>query len=145
MDVLSVLDEQNVAASALVWVHAQNEKDGALHLRAARAGTWIELDGIAEESRDAHVAAVVALTRAGHLARVLISQGWYHVGEPGGGRLRPYTFLFDGFLPALRQAGLTDRDVRTMLVDNPARLLALPAPAGRASIVRACPPSERSR
>ena len=134
MDILSVLDEQRVSPSALVWVHAQNEKDGALHARAARAGAWIELDGIAEESRDAHVSAVMALARAGLLARVLISQdaGWYHVGEPGGGRFRPYTFLFDGFLPALRRAGLTERDGRTLLVGNPARLLGPPAPARRA-------------
>ena len=125
MDILSVLDAQGVFASAYVWVHAQNEKDGALHRRAARAGAWIELDGIAEESRDAHVSAVSALVRAGQLRRTLISQdsGWYHVGEPGGGRFRPYTYLFDGFLPALRQAGLSERDVRTLLVDNPARLL----------------------
>jgi len=134
MDILTVLDGQRVSPSAFVWVHAQNEKDRALHRRAARAGAWIELDGIAEESRDAHVSAVVELARAGHLRRVLISQdaGWYHVGEPGGGRFRPYTFLFDGFLPALRQAGLTERDVRTLLVDNPACLF------------RACPPSSRS-
>ena len=125
MDILSVLDEQRVSPTAFVWVHAQNEKDGALHRRAARAGAWIELDGIAEESRDAHVSAVLALARAGQLRRTLISQdsGWYHVGEPGGGRFRPYTFLFDGFLPALRRAGLSERDVRTLLVDNPARLL----------------------
>jgi len=125
MDILSVLDEQRVSPIAFVWVHAQNEKDGAVHRRAARAGAWIELDGIAEESRDAHVSAVLALVRAGQLRRTLISQdsGWYHVGEPGGGRFRPYTYLFDGFLPALRQAGLSERDVRTLLVDNPARLL----------------------
>jgi phosphotriesterase-related protein len=47
------------------------------------------------------------------------------VGEPAGGRFRPYTYLFDGFLPALRQAGLTEGDVRTLLVDNPSHLLAL--------------------
>jgi phosphotriesterase-related protein len=133
MDILSILDEQHVSPAAFVWVHAQNEKDRALHLRAARAGAWIELDGIAEESRDAHVSAVLDLARAGHLRRVLISQdaGWYHVGEPAGGRFRPYTFLFDGFLPALRRAGLGERDVRTLLVDNPARLLGLPAPGTR--------------
>jgi phosphotriesterase-related protein len=128
MDILAVLSQQRISPSAFVWVHAQNEKDGALHRRAARAGAWVELDGISEESRDAHVKAVTDLARAGHLPRVLISQdsGWYHVGEIGGGRFRPYTFLFDGFLPALRGAGLTERDVHTLLVDSPARLLGRP-------------------
>jgi predicted metal-dependent phosphotriesterase family hydrolase len=127
MDILAVLGEQRVPASAYVWVHAQNEKDRALHLRAAAAGAWIELDGVAEESLDAHVAAVVDLALKGHLRRLLVSQdaGWYHVGEPAGGRFRPYTFLFDGFVPALRRASLADADVRTLLVDNPARALGL--------------------
>ena len=35
MDILSVLEEQRVPACAFVWVHAQNEKDHALHVRAA--------------------------------------------------------------------------------------------------------------
>jgi phosphotriesterase-related protein len=129
MDILSVLDGLKVPAAAFVWVHAQNEKDRALHLRAARAGAWIELDGVSPESRDAHVTAVVDLARAGQLERVLVSQdaGWYRVGEPGGGRFRGYTEIFDGFLPALRRAGLGEDEVHTLLVTNPARLLGLPS------------------
>jgi predicted metal-dependent phosphotriesterase family hydrolase len=129
MDILSVLEEQRVSPAALVWVHAQNEKDHARHLRAAGAGAWIELDGVSEDSVDAHVAAVMDLRRAGHLDKVLLSQdaGWYRVGEPGGGRFRAYTFLFDGFLPALLRAGVTEAEVRTILVNNPARLLGLDA------------------
>ena len=129
MDILSVLDAQRVSPAAFVWVHAQNEKDRALHLRAARAGAWIELDGVAEDSGEAHVSAVMDLARAGQLARVLVSQdaGWYRVGEPGGGHFRPYTYLLDGFVPALRRAGLSERDVRRLLVDNPSRLLGVAA------------------
>jgi len=125
MDILSVLGALRVSPTAFVWVHAQNEKDRALHLRAARDGAWIELDGVAEDSRDAHVSMVMDLARAGQLARVLLSQdaGWYRVGEPVGGTFRPYTYLFDGLLPALRRAGLRARDVRRLLVDNPSRLL----------------------
>jgi phosphotriesterase-related protein len=125
MDILDVLGAQRVSPAAFVWVHAQNEKDRALHLRAAQAGAWIELDGVAEDSRDAHVSMVMDLARAGQIARILLSQdaGWFRVGEAGGGRFRPYTYLFDGFLPALRRAGLRERDVRRLLVDNPSRLL----------------------
>jgi phosphotriesterase-related protein len=54
---------------------------------------------------------------------VLISQdaGWYTVGEPGGGDFRGYDTLQAEFLPALRQAGLTDDEVRRLTVENPAR------------------------
>ena len=73
---------------------------------------------------------MVDLARAGQLGRVLLSQdaGWYHVGEPGGGRFRPYTYLFDG-LRARAAAGRprARRDVRRLLVDNPSRLLGVAA------------------
>ena len=136
MDILSVLGAQRVSPEAFVWVHAQNEKDRTLHLRAARAGAWIELDGISEESCAAHVSALQDLARAGYLRRALVSQdaGWYHVGEPAGGRFRPYTFLFDGFLPALRRAGFGASDARTLLVENPARLLGR-APQGVSTFI----------
>jgi phosphotriesterase-related protein len=123
--VVAALRSEGVAPDAYVWVHAQNEKDRALHRRLAEQGVWISLDGVAEPTLDAHVSAVAGLVRAGHLRRVLISQdaGWYHVGEPGGGRFRPYTFLLEAFVPALREAGLSEADVRTLLVANPAAVL----------------------
>jgi phosphotriesterase-related protein len=63
----------------------------------------------------------------GHLERLLVSQdaGWYHVGEPGGGTYRPHTVLFDEFVPALRASGLSEDDVNTLLVENPARAFAV--------------------
>jgi phosphotriesterase-related protein len=123
--IAELLRAERVGADAYVWVHAQNEADRTLHRRLAAEGAWISLDGVSEPRLDVHVGAVRDLARAGHLGRVLVSQdaGWYDVGQPGGGRFRPYTFLFDSFLPALRQAGLSEADTRTLLVDNPARVL----------------------
>jgi predicted metal-dependent phosphotriesterase family hydrolase len=124
-DIAGVLRAERLPPDAYVWVHAQNEKDRAVHRRLAGEGVWISLDGVSEASLDTHVGATLDLARAGLLGRVLVSQdaGWYHPGEPGGGTFRPYTFLFDTFLPALRTAGLTEADTRTLLVDNPARVL----------------------
>jgi phosphotriesterase-related protein len=47
------------------------------------------------------------------------------VGEPGGGSYRSHAFLFDGFVPALRAAGLSQDDVETLLVRNPAEAFAI--------------------
>lgn len=126
LDIVSVLAAEGVAPEAYVWVHAQNETDRAVHVRAAEQGAWVEFDGVSEERLDAHVAAVADMRGRGLLGRVLVSQdaGWYRVGEPGGGAFRPYTLLFDAFVPAVRRAGLGEADVRTLLVDNPARALA---------------------
>jgi phosphotriesterase-related protein len=124
---LDMLAKLGIPARAFIWVHAQNEKDSAVHVRAAERGAWVEFDGVGEESIDAHLALVSHMRERGHLARTLISQdaGWYHVGEENGGTPRPYTTLFDRFLPALRQGGFSQSEERQLLVDNPRRALTL--------------------
>jgi phosphotriesterase-related protein len=74
-----------------------------------------------------HVEAVVDLLHRDQLDRVIVSQdaGWYRVGEPKGGAYRPHTFLFDTFVPALRARGLNEADIRTLMVENPARAFAV--------------------
>jgi phosphotriesterase-related protein len=124
---LAVLNEERVEPSAFIWVHAQNEKDRAVHERAAQLGAWVEFDGISPETVAEHVDLVMRMKRAGFLHRVLVSQdaGWYHVGEPKGGTFRGYDFLVTGFLPALRKAGASGEDIHTLIGKNPRRALAL--------------------
>lgn len=123
--ILGVCRNFDTPAHAFIWVHAQNEKNLSLHLQAARAGAWVEFDGINEKSHQPHLDAVMYLWRAGFGRQLLISQdsGWYRVGEPGGGRFNGYTYLIEKFVPSLRAAGLSEGDVRTLLVINPTRAL----------------------
>jgi phosphotriesterase-related protein len=127
MEIIDTLKREKVSPNAYVWVHAQNEKDRDLHRKAAEVGAWVEFDGVSERSLDAHVDAVLDLIGRGHLDQLLVSQdaGWYHVGEPGGGNYRGYTFLFDNFLPALRKKGVSESQIKTLMVLNPARALAV--------------------
>jgi len=122
-EILGVLEGSGVSPQAYIWVHAQNETDPASRARAAERGAWVELDGVSPKTLDAHVAAVVDLRARKRLDRVLVSQdaGWYHVGEANGGHYRSYAYLFDSFVPALRAAGLAEGEIRTLLVENPAR------------------------
>ena len=122
---LEVLEEARVPASRFIWVHAQNERDPAFHTRAAKAGAWVEFDGISETSIARHVELVVQMKAQGLLGRVLVSHdaGWYHVGEPGGGQFRPFDTLFTKVIPALRAAGMTSTEVVQLLVDNPRQAL----------------------
>ena len=113
-----------MSPTAYRWVHAQNEKDQDIHLKAATEGAWIEFDGINDSvagNIDEHVAFVKHLKQNGFLNQVLISQdaGWYHVGEPNGGDFRSFTGLFTKFIPALKTAGFTTTDVDQLLVKNP--------------------------
>jgi predicted metal-dependent phosphotriesterase family hydrolase len=122
---LALLADLQVPATAFIWVHAQNEADASIHVRVAKAGAWVEFDGVSETSTARHVALVRQMQAATLLDRVLVSQdaGWYRVGEPGGGRFRGFDTLFTAFVPALLAAGVTKDDVRTLLVENPRRAL----------------------
>jgi phosphotriesterase-related protein len=126
-DALDTLRAEGVSPEAFLWIHAQNEKDRALHVKAARAGAWVSFDGVSSSSVEAHVASVSAMIVAGQGGRVLVSQdaGWYHAGEPGGGEFRPYTGLFERFLPALRTAGVADAQLRALTLSNPAQAFAI--------------------
>jgi phosphotriesterase-related protein len=118
---LDLLEQAGVPPSAFIWVHAQSERDAAFHTRAAARGAWVEFDGISPTSVSRHVDLVRHMKTEGRLGNVLVSHdaGWYRVGEPGGGRFRPYDTLFTAFVPALRAAGFGEPDVRQLLVGNP--------------------------
>jgi phosphotriesterase-related protein len=126
---LSTLKSHRVAPTGFIWVHAQNEADTGLHVRAAEAGAWVEFDGISSATALKHVGLVLGMKRAGYLSSVLLSQdsGWYHVGEPGGGDFRPYDFLFTDFLLLLGRAGLSAKEIETLISRNPRTVLAVRA------------------
>jgi len=118
LDEMEIIDSENVDLSRFVWVHAQNEKDHSIHEKAARAGAWVEFDGIRAKSADWHLGCVRFMASKGLLGRTLISQdaGWYHVGEPGGGNYRGYTFIYTDFLPRLETGW-----VAMLMRENPIR------------------------
>ena len=110
------LSAARVPLSRLIWVHAQNEKDHAIHEQLARSGVWVEFDGINARSAPWHEECVRFMASRNLLSRTLISQdsGWYRPGEPGGGQFNGYTYLYTDFLPKLDRAW-----TQPLLVDNP--------------------------
>ena len=125
MEELRILEKYEVGPSAFIWVHAQNERDPDVHLKAARMGAWVEFEGLTGEGRDVRADSILKMKQAGLLLRVLISNdaGWYNVGEPGGGKFSDYDVLFSEFLPRLRRVGLTEDDMATLLERNPQQAL----------------------
>jgi len=113
---LRIFEEEQVPPNRFVSVHAQNERNHAIHEGLARADAWVEFDGIREKSAGWHVECVRHMAAKGLLGRTLISQdsGWYRVGEPGGGDYRGYTYIYTGFLPRLEPAW-----VPQLMRDNP--------------------------
>lgn len=124
---LQVLAEEGVDPSAWIWVHAQNEEDMSRHVEAAQRGAWIEFDGYEPARTQEYAARLSVMREQGLLDRVLISQdnGWYSVGESGGGDFQPYTALFTELLPALRQAGFTEPELHGLVTSNPANAFSI--------------------
>jgi predicted metal-dependent phosphotriesterase family hydrolase len=118
---LEILEREGVSPAAFIWIHAQNEPDTTLHIKAAKRGAWVEFDGVAEASAARHAGFIRSMIAGGCLGRTLVSQdaGWYHVGEPGGGQFRGYDFLLTKFAATLRNGGVTAYQLRTLLENNP--------------------------
>jgi phosphotriesterase-related protein len=117
LEEIAIVAEERAEASKFVWVHAQSEKDHAIHEKAARAGAWVEFDGIGPDAADWHLDCVRFMASKNLLGRTLISQdaGWYNVGEAGGGNYRGYSYIYTDFLPKLETGW-----VKRLMVENPA-------------------------
>jgi len=119
---IGILKDMGVSPNAFVWVHAQMEEDHQMHIRAAREGAWISLDGLSAENVDEYVTMIGNLNSSGLLNRVLISHdaGWYTPGEKDGGDFRPYTPVFEALIPALKASGYSDQEIDQIFIENPA-------------------------
>ncbi|RPD43308.1 phosphotriesterase family protein [Chitinophaga barathri] len=117
--------------ASYTWVHAQNEKDLSIHEKLAKAGAFISLDGLSQNSAEDYISRLSFMKNKGLLQQVLLSHdaGWYHVGEPGGGKFRDYNFLWTSFIPMLKEKGFTEEDIRRLTVINPSRALTIHPPA----------------
>lgn len=118
LEELEIFASVRANPSKLVWVHAQSEKDHSIHEKVARAGAWVEFDGIGPKSADWHLECVRFMASKDLIGRTLLSQdsGWYRVGEPGGGEYRGYAYIYTDFIPRLDPAWVTP-----LMWDNPRR------------------------
>ena len=118
---LNILKEEGVSPEAFIWVHAQNEKDLNNHIKAAKMGAWIGLDGLNDNNTEAYVRMIKNLKDNNLLNKVLLSHdaGWYHPGEKNGGDFRGFTTLFEKLVPLLRKQGFSRKDINQLIVINP--------------------------
>jgi phosphotriesterase-related protein len=123
LGVLENVRSEGVDPSALIIVHADGISDQNVHFQFAEAGAWVEYDGVSDQSIERHVRLVKEMLERGFGNRLLLSHdaGWYQVGEPDGGKIRPYTAISDQLIPALKTVGVDDAVLRKLLIDNPAQ------------------------
>lgn len=119
---LEILQKEGVAPEAFIWVHAQAEKDLSNHIRAARKGAWIGLDGVSDDNLADYVRMIKNLKEDDLLNKVLLSHdaGWYHPGEENGGDYRGYNTIFEKLVPLLLKENFSEDEIDQLLVKNPA-------------------------
>lgn len=124
---IEVLKANRVDPAALIWVHAQNEKDNKQHVKAARDGAWVSLDGLREDNIQEYLEKLSDLKREKCLHRVLLSHdaGWYDPSKPDGGEFRGYTVLFRTMIPAMEQEGFTEAEIMQLIQENTANAFAV--------------------
>ena len=138
--------KNGVPAHRCLIGHCCGNPDPAYHKRVADGGSYIGFDriGLARYMPDETRANnLVKLVRAGHRSQIMMSQdrhcGWLgkfarqvppaeqaHIDalRAEGKWPPPYTYLFTDFVPMLRDRGLTDAEIFSMLDDNPRRFFA---------------------
>ncbi|GAA5028821.1 phosphotriesterase [Microbacterium fluvii] len=104
---------------------------GAAQLVAAR-GAFVALDHVGRADADVvtdreRVTIVRELIAAGHGDRILLSSNVVGVAKGVPDDALPYELVLTGFAPTLLAAGVSDHDVRRILVDNPRALLTVRA------------------
>jgi len=120
---LDIIESVGCRADRFVWIHTQAEPEVSLHLEMARRGAWIEYDAIGSDEFDDgfFVQRVQRLLDADLGSSLLLSQdrGMYDPAQPDGGIPRPYTYLSETFLPALRSAGVDAPTITQLTRTNP--------------------------
>lgn len=118
---LEILRKNKVSPTAFVWVHAQAESEMKEFMKAAESGCWISLDGLGWEL-DRHLEKVIFAKENGFLDQVLISHdaGWFDP-QKDEQEIVAYTRIFKEFLPQLKSAGFTQREIDLLLKVNPSK------------------------
>ncbi|MGC8488923.1 MAG: phosphotriesterase family protein [Clostridia bacterium] len=133
--VLDLLEKFGADLSRVALSHLDEHLDPAYHRAIAERGAFLSFDtfgsecefreaGEAEPKDGERLEALGRLLDAGCVEQILLAQDvctkmqWRHYGGKG------YDHILTGIIPRLRERGLPQGDIETMLVHNPARLLA---------------------
>jgi phosphotriesterase-related protein len=135
LDQLRVLEDEGLDPGRVVIGHSDSYPVLDHYLEIVRRGASLEFDFLGmsftpmERYGEGRVVELIGeLVGRGHADRVLLSQDVCHNSQLKAYGGNGYVYLFERFLPRLREAGIPEAAIRTMTVDNPARILTLASP-----------------
>jgi len=139
---VEILLEEGVPPERIQIAHTGDTDDLDYIERVLETGVYIGLDRYGIDvflPTDRRNATTLELLRRGYAERMFLSQDfdipiangldWYPpemievMQAAGAAPDWSMTFLFEGVIPALREGGMTDEQLRTMMVENPRRWL----------------------
>jgi phosphotriesterase-related protein len=125
---LQILKAEGVDPHRLIAGHSDERPDIDVLAAMADEGCFIQFDVIGKEHwmLDATRAELVhALIGRGYLHHLLLSHDRNRGYEMRYGGNSGYCHLFESFLPRLRKLGVSDAEIETITVHNPARALSV--------------------
>jgi len=129
LEIMDVFEQEDVDPRKVQIAHTGDTDDLDYIEELLARGPWIGMDRYGLDiilPTDRRNATVVELCRRGYADRMMLSQDacatidWYPPELIA--QMAPnwhFTFLWEGVLPALREAGVTDEQIATMLESNP--------------------------
>jgi phosphotriesterase-related protein len=133
LDQLDVFEAEGADLSRVVIGHADSNPSLDYHLAIVERGALLEFDflGMSFTPLERHgegriVDNLRELLSRGHVERMLLSQDVCHDSQLRRYGGNGYTYLAESFLPRLRAAGVSEDEIRTITIDNPRRVLAIP-------------------
>jgi phosphotriesterase-related protein len=139
---VEILLEEGVAPEKIHIAHTGDTDDLDYIERLLDTGVWIGMDRYGIDlflPTDRRNATVLELLRRGYAERMFLSQDfdipiaagldWYppevieQLQAAGAAADWSMTFLFESVIPALKEGGMTDEQLQTMMVVNPVRWL----------------------
>ncbi len=126
-----VLDETVAADRVLVGgLDRRDAASAGAPLEVARRGAFVGIDHVGLDDDDhlndrERAALVLELVEAGHGGRILLSSNAIGVAKGQPDHDLPFSHVIAVFVPLLQSVGMSEDDVRGILVDNPRNLLSV--------------------
>ena len=125
---LEILKGEGVDPTRLIVGHVDERPDIDVLTSLADEGCFIQFDVIGKEHYlldQTRAELVHALIERGYVNQLMISHDRNRDYEMRYGGSTGYCHIFETFLPRLRQLGVSDQQINTVMVVNPARALSI--------------------
>ncbi len=126
-----ILADEGVDLSRVVIGHSGGTLDTTYHEALLANGSYLGFDhfGIATFSMAERIQSVKVLCDRGHADRIVLSHDamchvdWFPASMSDAWKEWRWTHIPQDVLPEMRRMGISDENIRTMMVDNPRRIL----------------------